>query len=393
MSSSRARARYIKLKKDQLIVGDKAPFHVYTRRGVLLLSRGMPIENDFQVASLEMQGYLDPDEKVIQRQDATEVQGIRYTKDVNPFLELDSFYQALYGIHQDLMEQKRPQGLSFEIRNIAIRLPLLALRKPAALLGAAHWPHHEPSMSLGQALRSAVLIAVVAQQQLRLPAPQLQATLCAALTANLSLTKMQDELYQLPRPLSEVQRRRMQSHPQKTAQLLELLGVEDELWLEAVRQHHERLDGSGYPQGLQGKAIGLGARLIGLADTYMAMTSPRQYRTPLSPRQAMRELLGGENQQLDARLGKAFLRSLGVFPPGSVVALDNGDTAVVIEPGASLNQPICAAIKAASGDFYLQPLRRDTSDFQYRIIKVLGQEILHKRQPFLFWNTHPSQRM
>ncbi|SFX55288.1 HD-GYP domain-containing protein [Marinospirillum alkaliphilum] len=374
-----------KLVQGELIVGDKAPFNVYTHSRVLLLARGAEVEHEQQVASLLMQGYLDPDEKRINRGgDTTEVQSQRYTSDLNPFLELEGFYQQLLKLHHTLNEGRKPGGLPRGIRDMAERLLLLAARMPDALLGAAHWPVARQSVSLMQSLRSAVLLAVVVQRMQQVEEPV--SLLCAALTANLSVLELQDLLSQQQEGLNPIQKSRILGHPEKSAFLLQSLGVEDEVWLEAVLQHHERLDGTGYPRHLKGRAIGVGGRLLGLADSYAAMTQVRQYRSLLTPRQALKELLGGENRQMDAELGSQFLAQLGIYPPGSVVLLANGDTAVVTARGQHLAEPVCAAIRASSGQTYIPPPRRDTSDPSLAINKLLGQELLSKLQPFLFWN-------
>ena len=158
-------------------------------------------------------------------------------------------------------------------------------------------------------------------------------------------------------------------------------------------QHHERLDGSGYPKKLQGDAISLAARLIALADSYTAMTVWREYRPLLTPRQAMREMLGEEQELLDKKLGQVFLSQLGIYPPASLVSLANGDTAVVIERGVKINEPVCAAIRGAGGQSYLPPPRRDSSNPDYAIQKMLNQAMLKKIQPFLFWDIQVSKKL
>ena len=74
-----------------------------------------------------------------------------------------------------------------------------------------------------------------------------------------------------------------------------------------MRHHHERMDGSGYPDGLVGDEIPLGARIIGIADAYEAMTSDRPYRKALSREAAVGELKHGSGTQFDSELVEAFL--------------------------------------------------------------------------------------
>lgn len=379
----------IKLRKvqpRQLIVGDRVPLNIYTRGLVLLLARGSIVESQQQAETLLMTGFFDPDEKEVSR-DATapNFRGQTYVASVNPFLELEACYQRLLKITQELSEGRKPAAVEFTVTSIARELLLMADSHSNALLGAAHWPKDLPSASLMSSLRCAVVIAVVVQR-LTLSPELAQATVSAALTANISMLDLQEKLINQQEPLDSIQKSRIFSHPERSVFLLERLGVTDKLWLEAVMQHHERLDGSGYPKKLQGSAIGTAARLIALADSYTAMTAWREYRPLLTPRQAMRQMLGEEQDLLDAQLAQVFLSQLGIYPPGSLVYLANGDAAVVIERGIRINEPICASVRSAAGQSYLPPPRRDSGNPDYAIKKILNQAMLKKIQPFLFWN-------
>ncbi len=82
-----------------------------------------------------------------------------------------------------------------------------------------------------------------------------------------------------------------------------------------VRAHHERYDGSGYPDGLRGEEIPLGAQLLTVADAYCAMTSGRPHRAAFAPPEALRTLLAEGAVAFDPRVVRAFVRVVGVGPP------------------------------------------------------------------------------
>lgn len=378
-----------KLAKGQLLVGDRAPMNIYARSGIVLLTKGSLIDNTQQVQALLAQGYFDPDEKVIVRQDETDFQRRRYSKELNPFLELEELYSQLEKAFEQAEKNTAAKGFPRRILDISEHLLLLAEKSPNALLGAAHWPRDLPS-TLDHPMRCAVLLAVVAQP-LKISKEKLLSGLAATLTANLGMLHLQEKLNHQQTPLTDQQKAAIRNHPEKSLLLLEMLGVEDKIWLTAVLQHHERLDGSGYPKGLKGREISNTARLVALADSYAALTAPREYRPLLTPRQAMKQMLGEETELLDARLGKVFLSQLGLYPPGTPVQLKNGDTAVVTQKGGAIHTPICSGIRAASGQVYVQPPRRDTSDPQLAIQKILNKDLLKPLQPFLFWNIRVSK--
>ena len=101
--------------------------------------------------------------------------------------------------------------------------------------------------------------------------------------------------------------------------------------IEIVATHHERHDGSGYPQGLRGDQIPVFGRIMGVVDSYDAMTSPRPYARSLSPHQAVAELYEQRDRQFQAEIVEQFIQACGIYPTGSLVELTSGEVGVVIE--------------------------------------------------------------
>jgi HD-GYP domain-containing protein (c-di-GMP phosphodiesterase class II) len=99
----------------------------------------------------------------------------------------------------------------------------------------------------------------------------------------------------------------MRRHPGLGSEMLRRLGINDEI-LGIVRHHHERCDGRGYPDGLKCDTIPLGARIVALADAFVAMTARRSYRAALEEPEALGRIEAGLGSQFDAELGKKFLR-------------------------------------------------------------------------------------
>ncbi len=97
-----------------------------------------------------------------------------------------------------------------------------------------------------------------------------------------------------------------------------------------IAQHHERLDGSGYPKGLQGEEISFWGRLAAIADSFAALVSPRPYAEALAPQEAMMSLYEWAGNSFDEALVEQFVQAIGIFPVGSIVELSSGEIAVVI---------------------------------------------------------------
>jgi len=98
-----------------------------------------------------------------------------------------------------------------------------------------------------------------------------------------------------------------------------------------VLQHHERYDGSGYPEGISGKKITQFGRVIAIADVYDAMTSDRPYRVAMMPSEVMEYLMGGAGTLFDPDMVYLFTRKVAAYPLGTCVLLSNGLTAIVVE--------------------------------------------------------------
>ena len=124
-------------------------------------------------------------------------------------------------------------------------------------------------------------------------------------------------------PLSSKQRSVIESHPLRGEELLSGLGSNFE-WLKTViAQEHERHQGQGYPRGLSGKDIHEFASLIGLVDSFAAMTHPRSWRPAITPHKAAKEIVFTRKNEFDPRLIKLFLQKLSIFPINSLVKLSN----------------------------------------------------------------------
>jgi putative nucleotidyltransferase with HDIG domain len=126
---------------------------------------------------------------------------------------------------------------------------------------------------------------------------------------------IKNEVLLKPGPLSDEEREHMCIHPDVGSQMLSSFSLFKEC-ARFVRGHHERWDGQGYPDKLQGETIPLGARIIAVADTYDAMTTTRPYRTALPLSEAKRRLKEGAGSQWDPRCISAFLKLLETTPLG-----------------------------------------------------------------------------
>jgi len=132
-------------------------------------------------------------------------------------------------------------------------------------------------------------------------------------------------------PLTEEQSKYLKKHPEFGYHILFRHGGFAPCITQAVWQHHERWDGSGYPQGLKGEGISQFARIIAVADTYHALVSQRPWRRPLSPPEAARFISSHSGQLFDPAVVQILLRSTPFCPEGTVVKVNTGEIGMVTD--------------------------------------------------------------
>jgi hypothetical protein len=142
--------------------------------------------------------------------------------------------------------------------------------------------------------------------RLDLPAEEIDLIVSAAQVHDLGKISIDNRILFKEGPITEEERQQINTHPAAGAELAGQFSMY-RTGAEIIHHHHERWDGKGYPDGLAGEAIPLGARIIAVADVYDAMTSDRPYRAALSHEVALAELLRGSGSQFDARVVEAFL--------------------------------------------------------------------------------------
>ncbi|MCZ6659555.1 MAG: HD-GYP domain-containing protein [Gammaproteobacteria bacterium] len=138
------------------------------------------------------------------------------------------------------------------------------------------------------------------------------------------------ELLESPEPLTPDQWTIMHTHVDAGLELAKEAGVEDAIILQMLKTHHERHDGSGYPQGLQGNAIPVFGRIAGIVDSYDAMISERPYSKAISSFAAIRALQSRADELYQEEIVEHFIKAIGVFPAGTIVELNTGEVAVVV---------------------------------------------------------------
>lgn len=153
----------------------------------------------------------------------------------------------------------------------------------------------------------------------------------AGLLQDIGKVQIDYEILAKAGPLDEREFEHVRKHVAHTLAMLNRREGFDPEVLSIIAAHHERFDGTGYPRGLKGKGISLGAEMAGLVDTYCAMTRDRVYCAAVSSQSAMEELNRLRNTRFRDALIDQFLLCIGLYPIGTLVELNSGEIAVVIQ--------------------------------------------------------------
>ena len=139
------------------------------------------------------------------------------------------------------------------------------------------------------------------------------------------------ELLVKAEPLTEAEMEIMRGHVEAGLEILEESGIDDRDVITMVATHHERIDGSGYPKQLKGKAISAYGQIAGIVDTYDAMISQRPYAAAMSSYEAVHKLHDYAGVLFQANLVEALTQAIGMFPTGTLVELNTGEVGIVTE--------------------------------------------------------------
>lgn len=176
----------------------------------------------------------------------------------------------------------------------------------------------------------AVLMGIFAKS-MKIDRDTMHHVMVGALLHDIGKIMVPDNILHKPGKLDDDEFSRMKQHVVFSRDLLKKTPGIHPLTVDVAAQHHERIDGSGYPEGLKGCDICREGKMVAITDVYDAITADRCYHKGLAPTVALKKLLEWSGSHLDEKLVHTFIRSMGIFPVGSLVMMESGRLAIVIE--------------------------------------------------------------
>lgn len=376
------------LARGDLEVGSVLPWNLYSNSGAMLLSKGLEIKSESQLGQLIKVGakysLLDASDTIITTEQHNTSENI---SDGTPksgrsvsFMLIEEFATQLEKAFATL-EAGKPKGFISKILRLVIEIQTACDENSDAMLGSLALTLSLPHR-IDRPLNNAILCEICARNLQKDPIERIS-IMAASLTCDLGMLSLMDEMFNQEESLYLSQQEQIKAHPEESVRLLETLGVSDKKWLKTVLQHHERVDGSGYPAGLSGDSIYQEAKLLAIADNYTALVRPRAYRKHILHQDILRELMQERGKLIDESLMRVFVNSIGLYAPGSIVKTKSGATAIVTGHKTKITEPELLIVCAKGSSKPLDEPKRVTADQDRFKIETLMcprecQELINK---------------
>jgi HD-GYP domain-containing protein (c-di-GMP phosphodiesterase class II) len=361
---------------DLIKVGEPLPFRVLDGAGRMLLGQGQRLLDRSQLDMLLERGaWVEKAQAQLARLEQSKLNGAMVPSTYHHRTLFDTWEQRVWQLDALLRKVIRHEKVAAELATFADeQLRLIERDGDVALYMAVRQDDRRFALyALTHGMHSAT-VAVLAGKQLGWSADQLGCVTRAALTMNVSIGELQAVLAEQRTAPTLKQMEQIRGHTLRSVQLLRDAGVTDDEWLTAVMDHHERRNGKGYPKGLT--EVGPLAAVLRAADVYMAKISPRAQRPALAPKAAARQLFEEEG---GGPVAMALIKPLGVYPPGDLVKLRNGEVAVVIRRGATAAAPLVAAITNKLGKAVIATTQRDTAQVEFAVDTAVADHSAYGR--------------
>ena len=279
--------------------------------------------------------------------------------------------EALSAIGDMLLDVKMGKGVdSTPITTLADDINHSLLSNHNALLNLSRIREKDRYL-LEHSINVAILMGIFSRF-LGYGALEVKELVFGALLHDIGKIRVPDDILHKPGRLDEEEWEEMKRHVDYGIEALDKTEGISDIVRAICAEHHERLDGSGYPVGLNESRISRSGRMMAIVDIYDAVTATRVYHNGMPPFEAMRLLLDLSDKHLDKNLVHAFIKCMGVYPVGSLVELNNKRLGVVIATGIEVaNKPTVKIFYNLNHNHHERPKDIDLSKPAFGELKII----------------------
>jgi putative nucleotidyltransferase with HDIG domain len=266
-------------------------------------------------------------------------------------------------------------GKAIEVENAQVLVEEISesiLRQPHALISLARLKNADEYTYMHSVAVCALMIALA--RQLDLEEDLVHEAGLAGLLHDLGKMAIPNKILNKPGKLTDEEFETIKSHPQIGASILIDNPLVSPLVLDVIMHHHEKTDGSGYPHKLKGENISLLAKMGAVCDVYDAITSNRPYKKGWAPAESIRKMAEWSKGHFDEAVFQSFVKTVGIYPTGSLVRLESGRLGVVTEQNES--SLLCPKVKVFFSAKMKTPILQETIDLAALAgkDKIVGRE-------------------
>ncbi|PRC92871.1 HD-GYP domain-containing protein [Solimicrobium silvestre] len=249
-------------------------------------------------------------------------------------------------------------------------------RNAGALIGLARLKNKDEYTYMHSIAVCALMIALA--KQLNLSSDEIKEAGMAGLLHDIGKMTVPTKILNKPGKLTESEFEMVKQHPLAGYQLLLRAKAISPVALDVCLHHHERFDGTGYPYRYAGDKISLMARMSAVCDVYDAVTSNRPYKKGWCPSESIHKMAEWSGKHFDDQIFQAFVRSIGIYPAGTLVMLETGRMGVVVEQNdVSLLLPMVRVFFSSKSMTYIVPVLLDLSQ-PGKQDKIVSRELVSK---------------
>jgi putative nucleotidyltransferase with HDIG domain len=336
--------------------------------------KGLDVESGVKVTTAEeAQQKIEAELQQLTQENKPVIPRISLREEVSRARKLQEKSKA--AVTSMFMEARMGNAINVEeAMPLVDEINLSISRNPEAFLNISRLKNKDDYTYLHSVAVCALMIAL--SKQMGLSDADIKDAGMAGLLHDVGKMMIPEDVLNKPGKLTDEEFEVIKNHPRRGWEVLSESKGANAVALDVVLHHHERVDGTGYPEKISGDALTIFARMGAVCDVYDALTSNRCYKAGWEPSEALRKMAEWRNGHFDERIFYAFVKTIGIYPTGTLVKLKSGKLAVVIEQSAKgLLTPMVKAFFSTKSN---EPIMPETIDLSKSAESIANVEVTEK---------------